>query len=82
MKKYFIREDVPLSILKTHGFIERNDGWYRDYNNDYLTFIDKDTREIWKVDYEYSFLQNMYYRGSKYRIQDLFDDNLIKEEAI
>lgn len=82
MKKYFIREDIPLTILSKHGFVERENGWYRDYHNHYMTFIDSHTREIWKVDYEYSYLQSMYYRGSKYLLNDLFENNLIKEEAI
>ncbi len=72
-----IREDVNLKELEKYGFKEFNDCYSRDYNNDYLTRVDKDTREILKVDYEWSFLQNKYYKNSTYRIDDLIKANLV-----
>ena len=57
-----IKDDVDLKELEKFGFIEYNDSYKRDYYNDYLTSIDKETREILKVDYEWSFLKNKYKR--------------------
>ena len=72
-----IREDVELKELEKYGFKEYNDCYSRDYNNDYLTRVDKDTREILKVDYEWSFLQNKYYKNSTYKIDDLIKADLV-----
>lgn len=72
-----IREDVKLNVLEKYGFKEYNDCYSRDYNNDYLTRVDKDTREILKVDYEWSFLQNKYYKNSTYKIDDLIKADLV-----
>lgn len=72
-----IREDVNLEELKKYRFKEYNDCYSRDYNNDYLTRVDKDTREILKVDYEWSFLQNKYYKNSTYKIDDLIKADLV-----
>ena len=74
-----IREDVELKELEKYGFKEYNDCYSRDYNNDYLTRVDKDTREILKVDYEWSFLQNKYYKNSTYKIDDLIKADLIEK---
>lgn len=74
---YKIREDVDLKELEKFGFKEFNDCYSRDYNNDYLTRVDKDTREILKVDYEWSFLQNKYYKNSTYKIDDLIKADLV-----
>lgn len=76
---YKIREDVDLKELEKYGFKEFNDCYSRDYNNNYLTRVDKDTREILKVDYEWSFLQNKYYKNSTYKIDDLIKANLIEK---
>lgn len=75
-----IREDVDLNVLEKYGFKEYNDCYLRDYNNDYLTRVDKDTREILKVDYEWSFLQNKYYKNSTYKIDDLIKADLVVKE--
>ena len=72
-----IREDVDLKELEKFGFKEYNDCYSRDYNNDYLTRVDKNTREILKVDYEWSFLQNKYYKNSTYKIGDLIKADLV-----
>ena len=72
-----IKDSVDLKELEKYGFKEYNDCYSRDYNNDYLTRVDKDTREILKVDYEWSFLQNKYYKNSTYKIDDLIKDNLV-----
>lgn len=74
-----IRDDVDLKKLEKYGFKEYNDCYSRDYNNDYLTRVDKDTREILKVDYEWSFLQNKYYKNSTYKIDDLIKANLVEK---
>ena len=74
-----IKDNVDLKILEKYGFKEYNDCYSRDYNNDYLTKIDKRTREILKVDYEWSFLQNKYYKNSTYKIQDLLENNLVEK---
>ena len=57
-----IKSDVDLKELEKYGFKEYNDCWQRDYNNGYCTNIYKDTKEIIKVDYEWSFLKNKYYK--------------------
>ncbi len=75
-----IREDVDLNVLEKYGFKEYNDCYLRDYNNDYLTRVDKDTREILKVDYEWPFLQNKYYKNSTYKIDDLIKADLVVKE--
>lgn len=72
-----IRDNVDLEELKKYGFKEYNDCYSRDYNNDYLTRVNKDTREILKVDYEWSFLQNRYYKNSTYKIDDLIKSDLV-----
>lgn len=74
-----IKSNVDLKELEKYGFKEYNDCYSRDYNNDYLTKIDKRTREILKVDYEWSFLQNKYYKNSTYKIQDLLENNLVEK---
>ena len=74
-----IKDNVDLKELEKYGFKEYNDCYSRDYNNDYLTRIDKDTREILKVDYEWSFLQNKYYKNSTYKIDDLIKADLVEK---
>lgn len=74
-----IKDNFDLKELEKFGFKEYNDCYSRDYNNDYLTKIDKRTREILKVDYEWSFLQNKYYKNSTYKIQDLLENNLVEK---
>lgn len=74
-----IKDNVDLKELEKYGFKEYKDCYSRDYNNDYLTKIDKKTREILKVDYEWSFLQNKYYKNSTYKIQDLLENNLVEK---
>lgn len=74
-----IKDSVDLKELEKFGFKEYNDCYSRDYNNDYLTRVDKDTREILKVDYEWSFLQNKYYKNSTYKIDDLIKANLVEK---
>ena len=74
-----IKSNVDLKELEKFGFKEYNDCYSRDYNNDYLTRVDKDTREILKVDYEWSFLQNKYYKNSTYKIDDLIKANLVEK---
>ena len=74
-----IKDNVDLKELEKYGFKEYNDYWQRDYNNDYATNIYKDTKEIIKVDYEWSFLENKYYKNSTYRIKDLIDDGLVEK---
>lgn len=74
-----IRDNVDLKELEKFGFTEFNDCYSRDYNNDYLTRIDKETREILKVDYEWSFLENKYYKNSTYKIDDLIKADLVEK---
>ena len=40
-----IKPNVDLKELEKYGFKEYNDCYSRDYNNDYLTKIDKETLE-------------------------------------
>ena len=56
-----IRDNVDLKELEKYGFEEHYTTYTRDYNNGYLTMVDKETGEILKVDYEWSFLKNKYY---------------------
>ena len=72
-----IRDDVCLKELKKYGFEEHYTTYTRDYNNGYLTMVDKETGEILKVDYGCSFLRNKYYKDSTYKIDDLIKDNLV-----
>ena len=74
-----IKDNVDLKKLEKFGFKEFNDCYLRDYNNDYLTRIDKETREILKVDYEWSFLENKYYKNSIYKIGDLIQADLVEK---
>ncbi len=74
-----IKDNVNLKELEKYGFKEYNDCYSRDYNNDYLTRIDKETREILKVDYEWSFLENKYYKNSTYKIDDLIKADLVEK---
>ena len=77
-----IKDNVDLKELEKYGFKEYKDSYKRDYHNDYLTSIDKETREILKVDYEWSFLQNKYYKNSTYKIQDLLEADLVKKVSV
>lgn len=74
-----IKSDVDLKELEKFNFKEYNDCWQRDYNNGYATNIYKDTKEIIKVDYEWSFLENKYYENSGYKIKDLFEADLVEK---
>ena len=74
-----IKDSVDLKELEKFGFKEYNDCYSRDYNNDYLTRIDKETREILKVDYEWSFLENKYYKNSTYKIGDLLQADMVEK---
>lgn len=70
---------IDLKELKNFGFKEYNDSYKRDYNNDYLTSVDKQTREVLKVDYEWSFLENKYYENNTYKIDDLIKAGYIEK---
>ena len=72
-----IRDDLDLKELKKYGFEEHYTTYTRDYNNGYLTMVDKETGEILKVDYERYFFRNKYYKNSTYKIDDLIKDNLV-----
>ena len=72
-----IKDSVYLKELEKYGFEEHYTTYTRDYNNGYLTMVDKETGEILKVDYEWSFLKNKYYKNSTYKIDDLIKDNLV-----
>ena len=74
-----LKDSVDLKELEKFGFKEHNDCYSRDYHNGYLTRIDKKTREILKVDYEWSFLQNKYYKNSTYKINDLIKADLVEK---
>lgn len=74
-----IKDNVDLKELEKFGFKEYNDCYSRDYNNDYLTRIDKETREILKVDYEWSFMENKYYKNSTYKIDDLIKADMVEK---
>lgn len=74
-----IKDSVNLKELEKFDFKEYNDCYSRDYHNGYLTRIDKETREILKVDYEWSFLQNKYYKNSTYKINDLIKADLVEK---
>ena len=72
-----IRDNVDLKKLEKYGFEEHYTTYTRDYNNGYLTMVDKETGEILKVDYERYFFRNKYYKNSTYKIDDLIKDNLV-----
>ena len=72
-----IRDNVDLKELEKYGFEEHYTTYTRDYNNGYLTMVDKETGEILKVDYECSFLKNKYYKNSTYKIDDLIKADLV-----
>ena len=72
-----IKDSVDLKELEKYGFEEHYTTYTRDYNNGYLTMVDKETGEILKVDYERYFFRNKYYKNSTYKIDDLIKDNLV-----
>lgn len=74
-----IKDNIDLKELEKFGFTEYKDSYKRDYNNDYLTSVDKQTREILKVDYEWSFLENKYYKNSTYKINDLIEAGYVEK---
>ena len=72
-----VKDNVDLKELEKYGFEEHYTTYTRDYNNGYLTMVDKETGEILKVDYERYFFRNKYYKNSTYKIDDLIKDNLV-----
>lgn len=72
-----IKDSVDLKELEKFGFEEHYTTYTRDYNNGYLTMVDKETGEILKVDYGCSFLRNKYYKNSTYKIDDLIKADLV-----
>jgi len=74
-----IKDNVNLKELEKYRFVEYKDCFVRDYNNDFETLVDKKTREVFKVDYEYKFLENKYYSNSTYKINDLIKDGLVEK---
>ena len=78
--------EVGMYVRIEKGIYKINDYINNNYTQKY-TYIDnkgvsniyKDTKEIIKVDYEWGFLENKYYKNSTYRIQDLIDDGLIEK---
>ena len=72
-----VKDNVDLKELKKYGFGEHYTTYTRDYNNGYLTMVDKETGEILKVDYEWSFLKNKYYKNSTYKSDDLIKADLV-----
>ena len=44
--------------------------------------VDKQTREVLKVDYEWSFLQNKYYKNSTYKIDDLIKAGYVEKVEV
>ena len=74
-----IRDGVCLKELEKYGFEEHYTTYTRDYNNGYLTMVDKETGEILKVDYERYFFRNKYYKNSTYKIDDLIKADLVVE---
>ena len=72
-----IKDSVDLKKLEKFEFEEHYTTYTRDYNNGYLTMVDKETGEILKVDYECSFLKNKYYKNSTYKIDDLIKADLV-----
>ena len=72
-----IKYNVDLKEWEKYGFEEHYNTYTRDYNNGYLTMVDKETGEILKVDYERYFNRNKYYKNSTYEIDDLIKADLV-----
>ena len=73
-----IKDNVELKELEKYGFIGYIRAYSRKYNNDIITCIDKETREIRDIDTDYKFLM-MKDLGESKRVNDLIKDGLVEK---
>lgn len=73
-----IKDNVELKELEKYGFIGYIREYSRKYNNDIITCIDKETREIRDIDTDYKFLM-MKDLGESKRVNDLIKDGLVEK---
>lgn len=73
-----IKDDVDLKELENYGFTGYIREYSRKYNNDIITCIDKETREIRDIDTDYKFLM-MKDLGESKRVNDLIKDGLVEK---
>ena len=71
-----IKSDVDFKELEKYGFTGYIREYSRKYNNDIITCIDKETREIRDIDTDYKFLM-MKDLGESKRVNDLIKDGLV-----
>ena len=73
-----IKDNVDLKELEKYGFTGYIREYSRKYNNDIITCIDKETREIRDIDTDYKFLI-MKDLGESKRVNDLIKDGLVEK---
>ena len=73
-----IKDNVDLKELENYGFIGYIREYSRKYNNDIITCIDKETREIRDIDTDYKFFM-MKDLGESKRVNDLIKDGLVEK---
>lgn len=73
-----IKDNVDLKELEKYGFIGYIREYSRKYNNDIITCIDKETREIRDIDTDYKFLM-MKDLGESKRVNDLIKADLVEK---
>lgn len=74
-----IKDNVDLKKLEKYEFEEYNDTWNRHYkSNEIVTYVKKDTKEIFDVDMGYSW-NTIKDLGYSKRVNDLIKDGLVEE---
>lgn len=73
-----IKDNVNLKELEKYGFTGYIREYSRKYNNDIITCIDKETREIRDIDTDYKFLM-MKDLGESKRVNDLIKADLVEK---
>lgn len=73
-----IKDNVNLKELEKYGFTGYIREYSRKYNNDIITCIDKETREIRDIDTDYKFLM-MKDLGESKRVNDLIKAGLVEK---
>ena len=73
-----VKDNVDLKELEKYGFTGYIREYSRKYNNDIITCIDKETREIRDIDTDYKFLM-MKDLGESKRVNDLIKADLIEK---
>lgn len=73
-----VKDNVDFKELEKYGFTGYIREYSRKYNNDIITCIDKETREIRDIDTDYKFLM-MKDLGESKRVNDLIKDGLVEK---